>query len=159
MDTTYHYEFDNILDIQNIMYKISIPRIKGAMWTKEICYAPLESVTIRVMVDDLLLHELIIDENLRSIMDDITKTYMNNFTNTSSRINCYIPLFPYDVIKTFGYIQNPCVKYKVICDVKINKDIKIQNYCIPDNKTVKPILIGKLEVEEINNEQKIIIEI
>ena len=124
----FHYEFDNILDIQNIFYKINIPQINNGIWHKSICYAPIPNITIQVFSNNMLLHKIEMDSSYKEILDEMKGTDMNNLFPTSQRLECFTPLFPYDMYEIFGYLSECSVKYKVICDVRIDDKLNLETF-------------------------------
>lgn len=133
----YHYEFNDILKLDKIWYNITIPIIKNAKWINDIGYFLLENTTIQVFYNDNLLDKKIITPHYRIIYDEI---YCQKDTTNKT----YFKLYPYNLLKDYSYLLYGNVPaYKVVCDVKININPKLEDMCICLDKN----LISKIEIE------------
>ena len=136
------YEFTDIKELSNMIFKVSLPEIKNANWKRYTGYHFIERVTICVYVEDLLIHENIIDASKRITHDmllkqvsqiDASKRITNDMLLKQisqidgSKTEFYIPLLIDTVEKEYAYLFNPLnkdLKYKVTCDIKLNKSPK-----------------------------------
>lgn len=143
------YEFTDIKELSNMIFKVSLPEIKNAKWKRYACYHFIERVTICVYVEDMMIHENIIDASKRITHDMLLKQVSQVITT-----EFHIPLLIESVEKEYAYLFNPLnkdLKYKVTCDIKLNKSPKsILLYDIID-KNQSVTIEGDYNIEEIKN--------
>ena len=139
MFITYHYEFSNIFDFDKITYKVAIPIIKNAKWINNVEYYLFEDTIIQIFIDNHLLDRTEYDPLIRLMYDQL-----NNKTSKT-----IFKLFPGDILLKYNYLLRDNVPpYKVICDIKININPKLENICIANNG-IQPEIKGNFIVEEI----------
>lgn len=156
MLTESHYEFDDINELSNIIFKISLPKVHNAIWKSHAGYFFLERVTIKVSVENMVIDEKEIDPSKRIIHNGLLQNQMPQMSGEPTLF--YIPLLLSSVEKEFAYLFNPDNKhlqYKVTCDIKINEKPKlILLYDIAD-KNITPVIDGEFLIEEINKIERI----
>ncbi len=157
----YHYEFDNIDDLNNIIFKVSLPKVKNAKWSPYAGFFFIEKVTIQVFVENMLIDDRCVDVPMRILNKDINKNpnFLEYFPNggTDEPLLFYIPLYPAPLEKSFAYLYNPDnknLKYQIICDVKTNMNPRMNQLCLPFDKNIIPEVIGEFSIEEINQKDK-----
>ena len=142
MSKNYHYEFDDIYEINKISYGIILPTLKNANWINNVeCYL-FESTIIQIYYKEILLDEHYYSPDYRILYDQF------DFENNNNK-NIF-KLFPGNISKSFSYLlENNIQSYKVICDVKININPKLENICFCLDNRSKPEIEGKFDVIEI----------
>lgn len=143
------YEFTDINELSNIIFKVQLPNIVNGIWKKHAAYFFIELVKICVYVEDMLLDERLIDTSKRLIHCNL-----KNKLNSDSNIT-YIPLLLDSVENEFKYLFNPInkdLKYKVTCEIKINKTPKEILLYDKINKDEKTVVDGEILIEEIKKD-------
>lgn len=151
MTTESHYEFDDINELSDIIFKVSLPKVHNAIWKSHAGFFFLDKVTIKVSVENMVIDDRDIDPSKRLIHNGLLQNQVHQMTGNPTIF--YIPLLLQSVEKEFAYLFNPDNKhlqYKVTCDIKINEKPKlILLYNIPD-KNITPTIEGEFLVEKIN---------
>ncbi len=142
----FHYEFDDILKLDKILYKVTLPALTDACWINDAKYYLFESTTIKVYCRGTLLDIHHYKPYCRVI---------HNLYNPTKNVHGenIVKLFPYNIYKSFSHlVYDQVPPYKVVCDVKINLWPNLRNMCsITDhhNDKLKPEMEGAFGVVEI----------
>ena len=143
MSKNYHYEFDNVYEMNKILYKVILPTLKNACWVPNVEYYLFESTTIQIYYQEILLDNHHYTSNDRFICNQL------NFKNNDNN-KMFVKLFPNDITKSFSYLlHDHILAYKVICDVKINTNPNLEDICFCSDNKLKPVIEGIFDVIEI----------
>ena len=144
----FHYEFDDIHQIEHVYYQITLPALIGARWISHINHVLMSKTNIKIYHNNNLVQDVTIYPEERIIYDLLN--YDPRCSSYIKELDSHYPnvlitkLSCVQIKNIFGYLQSPIwTNYKVVVDVDIITEITpIGKYVIGDN----PVISGNIEV-------------
>lgn len=131
----YHYEFNDIKDVDDIYYSISLPTLSNGKWINGIQYYLVQKTSIQIFINDILL-----DKHLILPEDRFMHNQLCNYHNKTPETETFLIkllIGKIDVIFDYlVYFSHP--EYKVIVDVDIITDFDTykEKIVIGNNPTI-----------------------
>ena len=156
----YHYEFDNLSDLDKVLFKIKLPKLNGGQWIRHIHYHLIEEIMIQVFCKEILLDKSAYYPEERIIYDELynKNTRIDDPLGSEELVISY-HLLPVSAEKRYDYLQNSCMPYKITCDIKINDNPKLEYLCIPYRKEEFscPNIEGSIDIHIIIEKDDVLI--
>ena len=148
----YHFEFDDVDDLDKVMVKIKLPKLNNARWIPNIAYYLTGKVTIKVLVKDHRIDKCVyFPEHFHIFNELLNRNTVNDYPSSEGSIIFY-PLFPDNMRERWRYMKDVCIPYKIICDIETNP--KLESLCIPSFEKATPETEGDIVIDVFIEKEK-----